>query len=195
MRLPAILVGDHKLGGIASTISAAESLIMRGYDLDAVVCFDDKSKYENSQYLRDYFLNRGIAAFSLPWIPESVNTLTGAEEHAVMKEYYRRMAKDGAVRGIANLIVDRHQARVLSLESMASRTHDKIWHPFTQHKHVENADDILVFDSAYGDFFQVKRNVRSDKGVNNKHQKLTMLYPAFDGSASWWTQGRLLLPT
>ena len=50
LRLPAVLVGDHKLGGIASTISAAESLIMRGYDLDAVVCFDDQSKYRNAEY-------------------------------------------------------------------------------------------------------------------------------------------------
>ncbi|KAL3503059.1 hypothetical protein ACH5RR_037508, partial [Cinchona calisaya] len=36
-RLPAILVGDGRLGGISGTISAYESLKLRGYDVVAVV--------------------------------------------------------------------------------------------------------------------------------------------------------------
>ncbi|KAL3529061.1 hypothetical protein ACH5RR_008383 [Cinchona calisaya] len=39
-RLPAILVGDGRLGGISGTISAYESLKLRGYDVVAVV-FED----------------------------------------------------------------------------------------------------------------------------------------------------------
>ncbi|KAL3518311.1 hypothetical protein ACH5RR_020900 [Cinchona calisaya] len=39
-RLPAILVGDGRLGGISGTISAYESLKFRGYDVVAVV-FED----------------------------------------------------------------------------------------------------------------------------------------------------------
>ena len=37
LRLPVLLVADMKLGGISSTISAFESLHMRGYDLDSVL--------------------------------------------------------------------------------------------------------------------------------------------------------------
>lgn len=40
MRLPAILVGDGRLGGISATISAYESLKLRGYDVAAIV-FED----------------------------------------------------------------------------------------------------------------------------------------------------------
>ena len=80
MRLPAVLVGDHRLGGIASTISAAESLILRGYDIDAVVCFDDKSKYQNGGYLKGYFEKMGIPAFELPWVPSGIDECGEKEE-------------------------------------------------------------------------------------------------------------------
>lgn len=39
-RIPAILVGDGRLGGISGTISAYESLTLRGYDVVAVVLED-----------------------------------------------------------------------------------------------------------------------------------------------------------
>lgn len=189
LRLPAILVGDHKLGGIASTISAAESLIMRGYDLNAVVCFDDKSKYQNGEYLTSYFDKMGIPVFNIPWIPNGLDGKEEKEERALMKEYYERVCRDREVFNVAARIVDRHNERVQNMDSMASRTHKTIWHPFTQHKHVEKADDVLVFDSAYGDYFQVKRTGKSQQD-GKLDDAIPMLYPAFDGSASWWTQGK-----
>ncbi|EEF27301.1 hypothetical protein RCOM_0247860, partial [Ricinus communis] len=39
-RFPGVLVGDGRLGGISGTISAYESLKLRGYDIVAVV-FED----------------------------------------------------------------------------------------------------------------------------------------------------------
>ena len=39
LRLPIILVGDSHLGGISSTVSAYESLLIRGYELDSVLVF------------------------------------------------------------------------------------------------------------------------------------------------------------
>lgn len=36
LRLPAVLVGDPALGGISATISAYESLLLRGYDVVAI---------------------------------------------------------------------------------------------------------------------------------------------------------------
>ncbi|KAH9868153.1 hypothetical protein J1614_007225 [Plenodomus biglobosus] len=186
LRLPAVLVGDHRLGGIASTISATESLKMRGYDIDAVVCFDDQGKYENAEYLTKYFGNLGIPAFTLPWIPDMTGIGAGTvEETELMRRYYDSQSQENAIDGLAKHLIDRHAARREQLDNMASRTHKAIWHPFTQHKHVKTADDILVFDSAYGDYFQVKKTDTTAKETSDH----ALLYPAFDGSASWWTQG------
>ncbi|KAF1928024.1 PLP-dependent transferase [Didymella exigua CBS 183.55] len=187
LRLPVVLVGDHKLGGIAATISAAESLKMRGYDIDAVVCFDDKGKYQNAEYLKTYLKdNMELPVYTIPWIPHLVGTSTQLEQELMM-EYYNETSRHSEVEGVAQRIVDRHAARIENMDSMASRTQQKIWHPFTQHKHVEKAEDVLVFDSAHGDFFQVKRTARSDP--KSTEDTSPILYPAFDGSASWWTQG------
>ncbi|KAJ4308378.1 hypothetical protein N0V94_009378 [Neodidymelliopsis sp. IMI 364377] len=190
LRLPTILVGDHKLGGIATTISAAESLIMRGYDINAVVIFDDNSKYQNFEYLRGYFEKLGIAAFSVPWIPSNLAGKKKSEEQVLMKRYYTSVCKHPEMHNVAANIVNRHNQRLKNMDSMASRTHKTIWHPFTQHKHVEKADDILVFDSAYGDYFQVLRTAKFETG-DSSLTEAPKLYAAFDGSASWWTQGEL----
>lgn len=54
LRLPAVLVGDGRLGGISSTISAYESLRLRGYDVVAVLVEDHGLLNEASlqSYLR-----------------------------------------------------------------------------------------------------------------------------------------------
>ena len=190
LRLPAVLVGDHKLGGIASTISAAESLIMRGYDLDAVVCFDDQSKYQNAEYLKRYFYEKlRIPVYTIPWIPHDINSKDKHDEETLMRQYYSETYVHLGIQGAASRIYEQHRKRTENLESMASRTHQTIWHPFTQHKHVEKPDDVLVFDSAYGDYFQVKSTSRS--GDDTAKHSAPMLYAAFDGSASWWTQGNI----
>lgn len=187
MRLPVILVGDHRLGGIASTISACESLLIRGYDVDAVVCFDDGGKYENSKYLKGHFETMGISCFELPWIPD-VEKCTEDEEIDVMKAYYDDESRAGSTFNLAGRIIDQHSQRLKDMKSMAPRTENVIWHPFTQHKSIGKADDILVFDSAYGDYFQAKHTSNSIQSVEQKAES-PLLFPAFDGSASWWTQG------
>ncbi|PSN61822.1 PLP-dependent transferase [Corynespora cassiicola Philippines] len=182
LRLPVVLVGDHRLGGISSTISAAESLTVRGYDIEAVICFDDKGKYENAAYLKDYFDKINIKTFELPWIP-NLEGCTELEEKNLMQSYYENQSQNGPIKDVGTHLVDRNSDRNTILGSLATRTHKSIWHPFTQHKTVEKPQDILVFDSAHGDFFQVLKTEVETK------EELSRLYPAFDGSASWWTQG------
>lgn len=55
-RFPAILVGDGRLGGISGTISAYESLKLRGYDVVAIV-FEDHG-LANEVPLSSYLKNR-----------------------------------------------------------------------------------------------------------------------------------------
>ena len=65
--LPTILIGDSKLGGISSTISSYESLLLRGYIVDSVLIFKDEY-YRNWEYLASYFAERGVnvSAFDAP---------------------------------------------------------------------------------------------------------------------------------
>ena len=39
LRLPSLLVGDPKLGGISTTLTAYTTLVAGGYDVDAMVFF------------------------------------------------------------------------------------------------------------------------------------------------------------
>jgi dethiobiotin synthetase/adenosylmethionine--8-amino-7-oxononanoate aminotransferase len=159
---------------------------MRGYDIDAVICFDDQSKYENATYLVQYFQKLGIKAVGIPWIPNMEGIGAGTDEETeMMRRYYDSQSQESPMYMVARKLIGRHNERIANMATMASRTNEAIWHPFTQHKHVKSADDILVFDSAYGDYFQVKKTGNGPKLDKNK----SLLYPAFDGSASWWTQG------
>lgn len=176
LRLPICLVADHKLGGISASISAFESLHVRGYDLDAVLQFED-SHYQNHAYLREYFEKRGIKTIAIPKPPKRESNEN--EDQEVMAEYYEKMAKHDSVEAMLSDLAKKHQARIENLENMASRAHKQIWYPFTQHKDVSEKS-ILTVDSAYGDFFQTRIRDEGQEKVLN---------PTFDGSASWWTQG------
>jgi len=55
-RIPAVLVGDGRLGGISGTISAYESLTLRGYDVVAVA-FEDHGLL-NEGPLMSYMRNK-----------------------------------------------------------------------------------------------------------------------------------------
>jgi dethiobiotin synthetase/adenosylmethionine--8-amino-7-oxononanoate aminotransferase len=176
LRLPICLVADRKLGGISASISAFESLHIRGYDLDAVLQFED-SHYQNHAYLREYFEKKGIKTIALPPPPPKRES-NESEDLEVMAEYYDKMATHDAVEEMLSGLLEKHERRIENLEDMASRAYKQIWYPFTQHKDVSEKT-ILTVDSAYGDFFQTR--VREGEG--------RLLNPTFDGSASWWTQG------
>ncbi|CAK7212847.1 hypothetical protein SBRCBS47491_001603 [Sporothrix bragantina] len=177
LRLPVLLVGDHRLGGISASISAFESLHIRGYDMSTVVVFED-AQYENHLYLRDYFAKRDIPLLSLPPPPPlpPSNNLAGDRER--MAEYYEEMASRPAVLDTVKALATSHTARLARLDSMAPQAHKHIWYPFTQHSGMTPAS-IMTIDSAHGDFFQTFSSGQTEK----------KLEPTLDGSASWWSQG------
>lgn len=186
LRLPVVLVGDSRLGGISSSISAFESLLIRGYDVHGVLLFKD-DHYKNHEYLGTYFQRRGIPLLSLPQPPEKpsaqdADALRRDEEN--MSEYYRRIAEDPEVEALLDGMSAKNKERIERLESMASRARDVIWYPFTQH-HGMTSKDITVIDSAHDDYFQT---FKPDHGREN-NKGSPVLQPTFDGSASWWTQG------
>ena len=195
LRLPSLLVGDSKLGGIATTISSFESLHVRGYDVDALLLFDDP-KWSNFEYLSEHFAKHGVHARSLPLPPTRRDN--PQDDGQAMSDYYQECAESAGLSQLLDMLNKKHFARVSKLASLPSHADSVIWHPFRQHGIPAN---IVAIDSAYGDHFQVY-NQEGDPSISNpsaaRSSSLTpiapttsqpMTTPLFDASASWWTQG------
>ena len=178
LRLPVLLVADHKLGGIGVSISAFESLRLRGYDIDSVVVFKD-DVYENYAYIQEYLESHNVQTIVLPEPPER-NTVKEEDDRAMLK-YFDELSQSPVLDSLIDSVSLKHQSRLQDLESMAKRSDESIWHPFTQHQ-TRAEKDIMTIDSAYGDFFQTLNS--STAGDSE-----AVLRPTYDGSASWWTQG------
>ncbi|KAH8825137.1 PLP-dependent transferase [Flagelloscypha sp. PMI_526] len=172
--LPTILVGDAKLGGISSTISAYESMMLRGYTVDLVLLFQDEY-YRNFEYLSSYFANEhGISVRSFPSPPA---ILPDPNENFSSTETYFDTIEPEMTSAIDTL--DKIQERRLEeLGTMGKRALDSVWWPFVQHGLVQSEKDVSIIDSAHSDFFNVL----------SSPNKQSVLEPQFDGSASWWTQ-------
>lgn len=183
--MPAFLVGDSRLGGIGSTISAWESLHVRGYDVQSIALFQE-DRYENAKYLKDYFAERDVHLFAVQPPPEQASSLEQDTEN--MRLYYQDSVKSAAVTSFADTFLKAHDSRIADLKSMPDRTMEAIWHPFMQHTE-RNADSLVVMDSAHDDFFQTYSKEAQKAAAVPSAKEMSLLNPAFDGSASWWTQG------
>lgn len=205
LRLPAILVGDHKLGGISATISAFESLRLRGYDVESVLMLENE-QYQNHEYLASYFRERAIPCTAVRRPHERLDN--PQKDRRLMYDYYNAVARSNAIQDVMQRLNKNHERRIKHLHCMAENAQQTIWYPFTQQKLLAT-DKITAIDSAYGDYFQTfsatpeppkdfKRRspgehvweARKRREQFEWKAKLTScLRPSFDGSASWWTQG------
>jgi bifunctional dethiobiotin synthetase / adenosylmethionine---8-amino-7-oxononanoate aminotransferase len=187
LRLPVILVADSRLGGISSSISAFESLLLRGYDVDSVLLFRD-DYYQNHEYLQSYFSKRNIPLLAFPQPPSrpegKVTDDLQARDYEAMEKYYTTIGNQSDIGTLLEEVEQKSINRINDLDSMSTRAHGAIWYPFTQHQGMQ-PKDITVIESAYGDFFQTL-DTTSDTG---KASDTPVLQSTFDGSASWWTQG------
>ena len=183
LRLPSLLVGDHRLGGIATTISAWESLHIRGYDVSTIALFAGE-RYQNYEYLRDYFRERQVDTFAVEEPPERQTSVEADRE--AMQEYYQRSSEQESVEAFTENFLDAHEQRIQDIRIMSEVANEAIWHPFMQHTE-RSKDTITAWDSAYGDHFQAYRTAHESEIRSSADASL--LKPAFDGSASWWTQG------
>ncbi|KAF8524662.1 onanonoxo-7-onima-8-eninoihtemlysoneda [Hysterangium stoloniferum] len=178
--LPTILVGDAKLGGISTTISAYESLLLRGYQVDLVTMFVDHY-HQNFNYLQQYFAEQRIPFYCVD--PPPPRQADQKNDQSLTEEYYSSIVNQKNRPMVYEMEEDldkSHIARLTNLESMSTRTLDSIWWPFEQHKLVKPSD-VTVIDSAHGDFLSVFSTLKSKS-------ESSLLNPMLDGSASWWTQ-------
>ncbi|CAN6458914.1 unnamed protein product [Victoria cruziana] len=166
-RLPAILVGDGRLGGISGTISAYESLKLRGYDIAAVILEDHGLC--NEKRLLSYLRNR-VHVFVLPTVPKDLSNdlmVWFSESQMVFSS-------------LKEILLDQYLKRIHRLKEMSEKAAGVLWWPFTQHKIVLD-ENITVIDSRYGENFAVYKA--------EKDGKRSLIAQQFDACASWWTQG------
>ncbi|ETW08053.1 dethiobiotin synthase [Aphanomyces invadans] len=162
LRLPSVLVGDGKLGGISATMSALDSLLLRGYDVPWIVLIE-QDDLDNAAAIADRAAELNISVFALPKLPPQPTPL---------HDWYS--ANDESFASILDAITAYHHARVDRLHAISSQAQEILWWPFTQHKQNKG---VLVIDSAYGDSFATYNASRNS------------LEPMVDACASWWTQG------
>lgn len=174
LRLPTLLVGDSNLGGISTTLSSFESLVLRGYDIPTVLLFD-QPQYKNHTLINERVkkFNNGIEVATIPSPPKFIDDPILEEES--MSKYYSQV-DEYLVPVIKNLDL-KHAERFDRLETMAEKSRNTFWWPFTQHELVK---DVTVIDSAYNDHFTTYK-----KEENGEMTAKEM----FDSCASWWTQG------
>ncbi|XP_059637217.1 bifunctional dethiobiotin synthetase/7,8-diamino-pelargonic acid aminotransferase, mitochondrial [Cornus florida] len=163
-RLPAILVGDGRLGGISGTISAYESLKLRGYDVVAIV-FEDRGLV-NEMPLLSYLRNR-VPILVLPPVPQDMSD-------NLMKWFDE---SQNVFSSLKEIMLSAFVERIKRLHDMPKKARDIFWWPFTQHTLVPE-EKVMVIDSRCGEHFAIHK-------VKN-HDLMTQ---QFDACASWWTQG------
>ncbi|GBE88489.1 onanonoxo-7-onima-8-eninoihtemlysoneda [Sparassis latifolia] len=186
--LPVVLVGDSKLGGISSTISSYESLLLRGYIVDSIMLFRDEY-YRNWEYLVPYFAERGVHVIAVDAPPE--RPASADENFRVTEKYYQEIVPpslQGDIFEALRHLDECHSRRLTEIDSMPQRSLDAIWWPFVQHGLVKGEKDVNVIDSAWGDYFSVYNAHRSSQPATARYEPRSLLESQFDGSASWWTQ-------
>ncbi|KAF9168499.1 hypothetical protein DFQ26_006658 [Actinomortierella ambigua] len=188
LRLPTVLIGDSLLGGISTTLTSYESLHQYGYDIPALLLFDNKSL--NHQFLERHLTNaeNRPQVYVLP--PPPTKLEDPEADAAQLQEYYQ--ATENYFRHVVEDLAQSHQQRLDRLESLGDKARDLIWWPFTQHKTVK---EVTTIDSAYGDIMTtfvppVKDNaIKSNTGTTTNNLQEGSWREMFDGCASWWTQG------
>jgi dethiobiotin synthetase/adenosylmethionine--8-amino-7-oxononanoate aminotransferase len=201
--LPSILVGDGKLGGISATLTAYESLRMRGYDVPVIVLMDPEGKNWKSiqrhvagEKKRNGF---GSGTLVLPFgackkmHPESPRTQlilnkNGKVDRYIVEENLQRWLEENKDQFDQLLAAahDHHSHRLEKLQHAAEQAKDVFWWPFTQHGGLK---DINVVDSRAGEHYAVYSPAQDTSNKNNANAKKDKLLFEYDGCASWWTQG------
>lgn len=210
MRLPVVLIGDGKLGGITTTISALESLRLRGYTVYAIALIDPPGdeKFGNSELIDHYLSsvycdkNGNEFEYNLSRKP-LVQRFSALPRNTLLHDWYKEnQASFNGLFKYVNQAINSEMNEYLKMKA-ASKS---VWWPFTQHSQVSDSDIYLV-ESAHKDHYKVvqqrapavgKRTEEDEQRVSReaeqdglpgsaKYDSVDMI-DMFDGSASWWTQ-------
>jgi dethiobiotin synthetase/adenosylmethionine--8-amino-7-oxononanoate aminotransferase len=166
LRLPVILVGDAKLGGITTTLSAYESLRLRGYTVHAIVMIQHSgTQYGNLEMIRDH-LERSLSSLGAnkspvmeKWTVNSVPKVFGMSPlptEKLLHQWYKDNANNFGA--LFDHLAAAAREETVRLMAMRRAGKDIVWWPFTQHAAVGEGD-ITFIESAHGDQFRVVQPV------------------------------------
>lgn len=193
LRPPSILIADSRLGGISATLSAYDSLAMRGYDIVAIVgTLPEPSPASDPDLDNLETIRRYIATAT----PGALTPLTVALPHlvpghpdepqgqAALREWLQ--AAQGPLQQLHTHLHRWHAQRAQRLCEMPQRARDAFWWPFTQQKNMVN-DDVTVIDARAGESFTVVQPESAGDSAGAGGRLVSS--DLYDGCASWWTQG------
>ena len=192
LRLPAVLVGDSRLGGISATIAAYEALFTRAYQIPIIVLIDTEDglsdHYGNAAFLLQYFLKlHAKSTTSLMEVPHVVRlTAFPSDKSIPLNEWFdRNQSTFTEINTLLDWFIFSYNQNLLQ---MHSRGMHRVWWPFTQHQNVSKNDVTLIESAQKDDFHTItsfeKEHRLSDQVYVNGLATKNM----FDACASWWTQ-------
>lgn len=213
-RFPIILVGDSKLGGITTTLSAYESLRLRGYTVHAIVMIEHPgtNKYGNVLMIREHLerslsfssdinsRKHGVEAATPPWevnnVPKVFRMLPLPSDKLLHNWFRENSDRFGALFDHIERAVGDEKKRLMA---MRKNGQDIVWWPSTQHASVDDGN-VTFIESAHGDKFRVlspaptpapfpliEEMTSENQGEQSVESKV-VVNDLFDGCASWWTQ-------
>jgi dethiobiotin synthetase/adenosylmethionine--8-amino-7-oxononanoate aminotransferase len=198
LRLPAVLVGDGKLGGISATLTAYESLRIRGYDVPVIVLMDHEGKNWKAiqRHVGGFGDGKDSTTLVLPFgackerQPGSPGTqlLFGKDgniENYIVEENLQRWLEENKDQFDHLLAAahEHHRHRLDNFRCAAEQAKEVFWWPFTQHGSLKN---VNVVDARAGEHYAVYKALDKKHTASIEEEKLFFEY---DGCASWWTQG------
>ena len=191
LRLPVVLVGDSRLGGISATLAAYEALFTRAYQIPLVVMIDSEDgrsdQYENADYLREYFsklhskstsaLAETPEVFRLSPLPDRTIPLHGW--------FHKNETTFTKINQRLDAFISSYNERLLHMLQEGTRN---IWWPFTQHRNVSK-NDVTLIESAQRDHFHTIKSFEMERRTaGHTYVNGLVTRNMFDACASWWTQ-------
>lgn len=172
LRIPVILVGDGKLGGISTTLSSYEMLKLRGYTIPVIAILENRERALENYQIVEANVEKETRVF-----PLTACMLPQGEQRPDPQLIEWLKTNKYTFDAIVQRISKGHEDRVAGLINASKEALETVWWPFTQHDLIQDHNDVTVIDSRSGE----------DMVVFSPEQ--TCLKPVYDGCASWWTQG------
>ena len=201
--LPVILVGDGRLGGISATLSAMESLLIRGYDIHAIALIEDSADLSghgsNLPALQEYAsrcmaLRSGSGRALLSNVEKSIVSFPAvpSDMNIPLNEWFESQNVVQGSLELKDFLRTEWENHVDIIGELREKGKKVLWWPFTQHQgHDENKVTATQIDGASGDNFSIIHppTINTANDDDNGGGETLKRTAHFDSCASWWTQG------
>ena len=177
LRLPGVLVGDARLGGVSGTLAAYEALRGRGMDVACVVMPEGDAALGGNWRAVEAYLRREPGA-RLGASPRVCVVPNWPAPEEALEAYFGAAETRAAFAAVAEEVEAAHAARAAGLRGLGDAAGRVLWWPFTQHARV---GEVTRIDARAGEALAVF--VDGDGDVPPRVEEM------YDGCASWWTQG------